>query len=698
MSRQLKIVKLAAFRSALRWALCVTLSILVGCSNQMQWSKHAPLKSPPISGAQSEARYGAQEQTGEKSRSLTEAGGVTHKRVAEGAGLAGLALPESELQLNADALPLPRFIDMALGELLQLNYEISPMVSSRADAVTMHVGTPVPAKQLLGMVQSTLLLYKVGLVVNESGSVQVVPADQLRNAPPLLNAQQELAMQKIQLGRVIEFMPLNYITGNDAANFAQLFINREAGDEIRYVKSLNALMLIGAAESLPRIREAIALLDQPPLQNQSLQLIRPTYWPAKSLITTLTTLLSAQGVPIKASVSQEGSGLAMFPIDELNAMVLISPQPVWAQAAEALIAELDVPDAAGSGSQIFVYFLKNTRADDLGQVIGQALGQKSSGSSGQAAAPTSVAGGLKGLDVITDSKRNALIFVGDANVYQGILPLLKSLDRTPRQVMLEVTVADVSLDRANSLGVVWSANDVKVGSTLGSLSTLGLGLPDSAGIRYALSSKNGDINAALAAIATDTRTKILSTPRILVVDGESANIVVGDQVSVITSSVTDASAPSGVTQGFSFVDTGVILDIKPTINEGGLVQIDLSQEVSGVKPGAAGSNPTISKRKLQTKLVARSGQTVVIGGMIRQSSDGTKTKVPILGDLPFISALFSGRTESTTSSELILIVTPHVIESVDDADRISAVLRKQLVWLDDVWPQPMPDVDTAAAP
>src|SRR5690606_21667078 len=118
--------------------------------------------------------------------------------------------------------------------------------------------------------------------------------------------------------------------------------------------------------------------------------------------------------PIRANMSQPGPGVFFFSIDELNAMVMVSPQRAWQRAAENIINELDVPDAAGRGSQVFVYYLKNTRAEDLGRVVAQALGQASAGSEGgatqavTAAAPIS---GLKGLNVIVDDKRNALIFI-----------------------------------------------------------------------------------------------------------------------------------------------------------------------------------------------------------------------------------------------------------------------------------------------
>jgi general secretion pathway protein D len=625
---------------------------------------------------------------------------IHHPRTSiQSAGL-NIELPEKELMLNADGLPLPRFIDMALGELLELNYEIAPELASRQDPITLHVSKPVPAQRLFEMVRSTLDLYKVSLVFNDAGGVRVVPSMTLRSAIPVFDTQKEITANKLRLGRLIEFMPLNYISGEEAASFARLFSSTENGDEIRYVPSVNALMMIGSADSLPRMREAIATIDRPSLQSKSIRIIRPVFWSANSLMPIVTKMLAAQSIPINTGVGQSGTGLVMFTIEELNALVVVSPQKSWQTAVQSIINELDVAEAAGRGSQVYIYHLRNTRAQEVGRVIAQALGQgvgqSSNAADAQQASVSAPVDGLKGLSVIVDEKSNALVFIGDANVYQGILPLLKSLDRLPRQVMLEVTIAEVSLNDTSALGIIWGATNVELGSTsmtIGtgasrvtgnddeSTSTGGLALP-SGGLGIVANNRN--ITAQLAALAGENRARILSTPRLLVMDGESASLVIGDQISVIKSEITNSESNNNLVRGFEFVETGVILDISPTINEGGMVQMELSQEVSTAGEAAAGGNPNINKRKIQTKMVARNGQTIAIGGMISHSLTSQKSKVPILGDLPILGALFSSRSGSDRTTELILLVTPYVLSDADDARKISDAMGEQLDWYEDL--------------
>lgn len=691
---------------------------VMGCTSS-KWHTYKPLKVPQtntVAETKSSAADAQRPDTVTNTRSAQElsvAPAIRHGQ-ANYAPEFNIEFSDKELILNADGLPLPRFIDMALGELLELNYEIAPEIASRQDPITLHVGKPVPAKRLFEMVQSTLQLYKVAFTLSETGSVRVVPSLALKSAVPIFDAKQELTARKLQLGRIIEFMPLNYISGEEAADFARMFSNSEGGDEVRYVKSVNALMMIGSADSLPRIRDAIATIDRPALQSQSIRIIRPVFWSAKSLVPIMSNMLQVQGIPVRASIAQGGAGVFMFVIDELNAIVVVSPQKAWHATVNNIIVELDVPEAAGKGSQVYIYHLKNTRAQEIGRVVGQALGQGvgQSGAGADAVQTASVAApvnGLKGLSVIVDDKSNALIFIGDANVYQGIIPLIKSLDRTPRQVMLEVTIAEVSLTDTSALGIIWNATGVSLDSTsmvIGTgaraaatdsdsdgASAGGLALP-SGGLGIVANNRN--ITAQLAALAGENRARILSTPRLLVMDGEQANLVIGDQVSVIKSEITNsASDANNLVRGFEFVETGVILDIEPTINEGGLVQLTLSQEVSTAGEAPAGGNPNINKRKIQTKMVARNGQTIAIGGMISHSLTSQKSKVPILGDLPILGALFSSKSNSDRTTELILLVTPYVIANTDDAAHISDAMKEQLDWFDELMPPAAPDTAPA---
>jgi len=603
---------------------------------------------------------------------------------------AELELPDKMLILNADGLPLLRFIDMALGEVLGLNYEIDPVFSTRRDAVTLHITQPVTAKRLLEMVESTLLLYRAGLS-SDNGIVKVVPVERIRSNAPLINFARRASNAAV-LGRIIEFIPLYYIDFNEAITLSRMFIDTAGGEELKYFMSLNAIAVIARPASVRQFREVLALVDRPSMGGVHVHMLRPVYWQADILKKTLSKMLQAQGVPVVSSGKDRNKGVLMISIPVLNALMVISPQQVWLDAVNSLTATLDVPEAAGSGKQSFVYFVRNSRAVDLGNVISQVLGQGgiSAAAASPSAAPAAISSavhidGLKGLSVIVDDKMNALIFVGEAGAYRAMQSLLKQLDRIPRQVLIEVTVAEITLDNSQQLGIEWQFDNINTSNTLtGTLGTLGgLGL-GAGGLTYALLNNAGLIKAKLNALASSGRSKILSTPRILAMDGEQAKIQVGDQIPVVSQEVSQVSAAGatgvGVVRSFDYIDTGVILSLTPTINEGGMVQIDLSQEVSEVGQGNAGANPPIFKRNISTKMVARSGQTIALGGMIRHTLTKRENKVPFFGDLPIIGSLFKTIADADRATELLVLITPHVLTSSADAAFITDAMRKELHW------------------
>ena len=265
-----------------------------------------------------------------------------------------------------------------------------------------------------------------------------------------------------------------------------------------------------------------------------------------------------------------------------------------------------------------------------------------------------------------------------------MLPLLEQLDKPPRQVLIEATIAEVDLDNSTQFGVEFSLSDAGIAQGYrGTLSTLaGLGVGD-AGLTARLVNLAGEVRLKLNALASEGKARVLSSPRLLAMDNEQARIQVGDQIAILSQEVGTAEATTGASTGllrsFSYVDTGVILDVTPTINDGGVVQLKVHQEVS--TPGASNNNtPPISRRSVDTTLVAKSGQSVLIGGLISRNNTVGRTKVPVLGDIPVLGQLFSNDTLTDRAKELIVLITPHIISGPDDADYLTRAYQRQLNW------------------
>lgn len=211
-----------------------------------------------------------------------------------------------------------------------------------------------------------------------------------------------------------------------------------------------------------------------------------------------------------------------------------------------------------------------------------------------------------------------------------------------------------------------------MGSTLGGL---GVG---SAGFRYTAFDDAGIVRARLNALATNGDARILSSPRLLAVDNEEARIQVGTQIAVVSSENTSDSV-DGIIRTFNYIDTGVILSFTPTVMAGGNVRLVVSQEVS--VPGPSLNNtPPINTRSVQTTLIAQSGTTVMIAGLISTNNSISNEMVPVLGSIPFFGALFRGREVVDASTELVIFITPHIIESSVQLETLTESFMSRMSW------------------
>jgi len=319
--------------------------------------------------------------------------------------------------------------------------------------------------------------------------------------------------------------------------------------------------------------------------------------------------------------------------------------------------------------------------------------------------------------VVVNAATNTLI-VNTQNPDEAgqLLGLMRTLDRPAKSAMIEVTVAEVAVGSSNQLGIDWSLSPQAInGSTLIGGTAGGVGV-STGGLSLSLLNGVGDVRARLNALASANKARILSTPRVMARNGETATIQVGQEVPIITSQQTTASTtPSvpggtGVLQTIQYRNTGVILRVKPVIFAG-RVELDVQQEVSSAASTTTGVNisPTFSTRKIDTKVSIRDGATVALGGLISRNESNGDSGVPFLKDIPWAGQLFRSNTASTGENELIILITPYVIENDLVAEQVTQALRGQLgawaqptvpsgPWAEKLKPLPPSPVPTPAAP
>ncbi|OAI19306.1 MULTISPECIES: type II secretion system secretin GspD [Methylomonas] len=325
-------------------------------------------------------------------------------------------------------------------------------------------------------------------------------------------------------------------------------------------------------------------------------------------------------------------------------------------------------------------------------------GASSSGGSvlGNASTAGSNNNDMPNVKIIPDEGNNALIIVANSEEYSKILRVLKQLDVLPLQVMIDATIVEVQLTDTLEYGIQWyfnhqngGNNTIQGGSTKGGGSSIdltkaALGAATS-GFSYAFVSGSKDIAAVLNASAINEKLNVISSPSLMVLNNQEASIKVGDSVPIRSSvtSNTSNTTTTGIVQTSSIqmVDTGINLSVRPRVNSGGLVLMDILQSANAAKETTTSTgidSPTIQKREIETSVVVQSGETIVLGGLIDDSNTYNRNGVPLLHEIPVIGSLFGGSKRDNVKKELVVLLTPRVMKSRVDAQEVTQEFKRKL--------------------
>jgi general secretion pathway protein D len=289
--------------------------------------------------------------------------------------------------------------------------------------------------------------------------------------------------------------------------------------------------------------------------------------------------------------------------------------------------------------------------------------------------------------ILANRRNNALLVYATPSEYAVIEGMLRKIDIIPLQVLIEATIAEVDLNDALQYGTQFFFKADHVAFTLGPSGTTAPAIPGinqltfpSASPYFILSKAP---NVALAQLATVSKVKVLSAPQVMVLDNEPARLQVGQQVPVLTGTATSTLAANApVVNSVDYHSTGVIMQVTPRVNSGGLVSLDIAQEVSSVAIAATNTvqgSPTFNDQIFRTRLAVQDGQTVGMAGLIRDNVGNENTGIPFLKDIPILGSLVSTQSNSRMRSELLVLITPHVIHDQRDARALTEDLRNQLI-------------------
>jgi len=701
-------------------------------------------------------------------------------QLTEGSGqfvrTTGLAQPrkaatgDGAVTFNFENQPVQAVVKAILGDLLKQNYTIVPGVQGN---VSFSTSEPVDSSQAIPILE-TLLSWTNNALVMRNGQYVVMPAKDAvaGNLAPSLNA---VAPQG---GLQARLYPLRFISATEMQKLIKPFARTDA--VLLADPSRNLIVLSGTTSELDNYQRTIHTFDVDWLRGMSVGVFSLQHANVGELGPQLDQMFGPKGdTPL--------AGMVRFlPIERTNAIVVISSQPTYLQEVGDWITKID--RGGGNEPELFVYDVRNLKASDLAQYLGQiytrgngggdagkvgpgltgstlgsgdnangnASGMGSTAGSfgsspsvngvgggfgnaggfggtgttgttggfGTTGTGTGTTGGFGSTGGVGGSAAGGMSSFGNSNAggntnsqqyvsedgsirissvdsnnqilvrarpsqWKEIEQAIKRLDNVPLQVQIEMRILEVDLTGDLQFGVQWYlqglANSTPNGSGgvtpayPGAHRQIALGnggnqynTADS--LFYSFLSSNGKFQVAIQALETSSNSKTLSAPSMVVLNNQVAHIQVGDQIPINqTSIVTGLNTTGSTATSVSYIPTGVILDVQPRVNPGGLVYLNVQQQVSSIVPNSTNSqgNSTIQQRAVGTQIAVQSGQTVLLGGLIQQNEAVTDKGIPGLNRIPVVGRLFGTTEHSRNRTELIVLITPRVVTSSEEAKQIT---------------------------
>lgn len=671
-------------------------TLLAGCSTTPALHVPAALDLPPKQqiSAEQELTHGQEQRQG-----LTE---TPTPRVGDlGPSTAGTQIrdtfPEmnrTPVSVNVQNVPVPVFANEVFGNLLGLNMSMSPEVASMQELVTLRTEAKQKPEDLYALTRQLLAEY--GVSVNVEGKLVKLtsgaPGTSL--TPPLIISGRASPQVPVSHRPVFQLIELEVVRSGDAVRW----LNTLFGQDIKVLdeSGRNSIIISGKPMQVQQAVDALKVFDRPLMRGRVSTRLEPAFMSAEQLTDRLVDVMNVQGYGANRSVGSPSS-VIVLPIAAVNSVLVFANTQETLDYAVSWARELDKPSQQAGTESMFYYQVKNTKASELAEVLGgtmqnQQTSPATSGSTPSPAPATSNAANRQSSGMfLVDEPRNALIYRGDPSQWERTLTLIRQMDRAPRQVMIEVTIAEVTLDDNNEYGLSWFAKNgfgrfdgsAWMGDGAGGKAG-GSGAP---GLTYLLDVA-GQNRVALTAFAEDNRVSILSTPRLLVKSGSEANFDVGTEVPTVTMTTTSSQQTEGnsnLLQSIQYRKTGVILQIKPTVYSDNRVDLDITQEVSEAMPlsnNATGNSPSIFNRAVTTSLSLRDGGSVVLGGLMSKRHTDTDSGVPFVKDIPLIGNLFKSKSIKKNKTELVIMIVPYIIENDEHANSVSQAIVDRAELLD----------------
>jgi general secretion pathway protein D len=723
--------------------------VLLTCTAQAQMTPSAPgaraplILSPAPAASQPPAplAQGSQDDEGTPASTTTEIHlGQQRAKLGRTVESAVSGQP-ADVTLNFPGVDVHEAAKAILGDILGLNYAVDPSVSGAVTVVTAH---PVKKADVFPILEDSLKAANLGLV--RRGAVYtIVPIAEAKRQPQLVGPDDP--------GYGTEAISLHFVSATELKKLLDPMVPENA---ISQVDSGRNLMLVtGSAGERSSIRALIRQFDVNWLRGMSFALFVPKHTDSKLIMPELDQVLNGENSPtaglvrllsvervngILAISSQpqylqdvrrwvdmldregEEGGKRLFVYRVQNgrasdlATVLVNafggggnkaasqavPTTPRAPNRPAPIGTFQPPGGGGG----IMGAANNTGGgnavgsspfDQIGAASSDALGGQGAPISGQT---LQLGAANETVTLTSDDSNNAIVVYASARDYGIISDALHKLDTQPLQVLIEAAITEVTLTDQLQYGVQWGFQagngTVSLSQAQGSTTTtdsLGNTVTGVPGLTYLLT-YGTTITATLNALAGITKVNVLSAPKLVVLNNHTAALEVGQQVPISTGSAVSTDTTSApIVNSIDYRDTGVILKVTPRVNDGGLVLLDISQEVSDVASTTSSTidSPTIDERKIASSIAVHDGQTVALGGLITNKHTESSAGIPYLRNIPVLGdVLFNSTDKENDRTELIVLLTPRVIRDESEAQAVTDELRREMSTIEPLAPVKSP--------
>jgi general secretion pathway protein D len=637
--------------------------------------------------------------------------------IVEGQRPAPIVLPQpvqirgGDISLNFPSADVRVVAKAVLGDILKLPYSVAPGVATMVTVVTPK---PIARSSVIGFLEDA---FRVGglALVERNGAFSIELIDQARASGSV----------GATIGFSNEIYQLQFVSADEMKRLLDPVL---PGVIAQADAPTGRLTLSGTTGQRASARDLLKQFDVNWLRNMSFALFVPQRSDSRLIVPELEKLINAPDAPTRGLVR-------LISMEKLNGILAISSQRQYLDDVNRFVEILD-REGQNNEARLFVYRVQNGRSRDLARTLNNAFGNSSTSSGGEnnnqaiefeqspdggngrerqgsdqrqgqgdqrqggaqpslssnqnSNAPLDIraegGGGALMARISSDDTNNAILVYGTPREYALIEDALRKLDILPFQVFIEAAITEVSLTDDLRFGLQWNFSPDGSNGTL-TESTTNLNLVRNVpGFSFAFS-PSSTINGVLNTLESTTKVNVVSAPKLLVLNNQTAVLQVGDQVPIATQNSTSTIDPNAPTiNSIEYRDTGVILKVTPRVNASGLVLLDVAQEVSDVNTtvtrGAGINSPTISTRRISTSVAVQDGEVLALGGLIRNTQTKGRVGLPFLSQIPFIGGLFGRQATGGNKIELIVLLKPRVLRNVDDGRAVTDELRAKIKTLE----------------